>query len=206
MKKSIVRRLRWMQSFLAQRLHGTTTAYTTRNSVWTIPNLITGLGIIATVLYITAITVSTTHNAQTWWLPMLAACVILTDILDGVLADKLDQHSYIGKIIDPLRDRLLACALLLHVALLYPYFWMVISMVMVIAIEVRLAWLVALSANTEVHMVGKLRAGLQWMMLLGIIVLQTWFAVTSDTIAYVGVFLVILLSLLALRAYQQQNV
>lgn len=205
MRKHTTPLLRQLQLLVMQRLHGTSTKYVTHRKILTIPNVLTGSGIIVTILYVAAFTVSTTHTAQTWWLPLLAVYVMASDVLDGILADALNQHSVIGKVIDPLRDRLLAGALLLHIAVLNPSIWLVLLIIGTIVIEIRLAWIIALSAKPEVHAVGKLRAGAQWAALICIIVLQTWFAISSDFITFLGAFTVLLLSLLALLTYSQQS-
>lgn len=81
------------------------------NKIRTIPNLITGLGILLTFWYgyqfMTATLIS--------FIPLTVFAIGLSDFFDGLAARVFSQHSKVGKIIDPLRDRLLATMMLFNV-------------------------------------------------------------------------------------------
>jgi len=86
---------------------GTTEKTATQDAgLWTLPNLISFLRILALPVFL-------------WVLlgldrPFLAAVLLgmisVTDLLDGMLARRLDQVSEIGKMLDPVADRLVILA------------------------------------------------------------------------------------------------
>ena len=86
---------------------GTTDKTATQDAgLWTLPNLISFLRILALPVFL-------------WVLlgldrPFLAAVLLgvisVTDLLDGMLARRLDQVSEIGKMLDPVADRLVVLA------------------------------------------------------------------------------------------------
>lgn len=48
-----------------------------------------------------------------WWAFVLFALLAFTDYLDGYLARKLNQQSELGKLLDPIADKILVAALIL---------------------------------------------------------------------------------------------
>jgi cardiolipin synthase len=84
-----------------------------RNAGWrTWPNLVTvlRLGLLPVFLWLTF---STNHRAIAAW---LLAFLGSTDWIDGWLARRLDQTSTVGKILDPMADRILVMVGLIAVA------------------------------------------------------------------------------------------
>jgi cardiolipin synthase len=73
------------------------------------------------------------------------ALAALTDVLDGLVARVLDQHSRVGEILDPIADKLLAFCIL----------------VALVAAERLPVWLAALIIGRDVALVGAATA-LQW--------------------------------------------
>ncbi|MCB0751174.1 MAG: CDP-alcohol phosphatidyltransferase family protein, partial [Ignavibacteriae bacterium] len=69
------------------------------------------------------------HGAR-WYLFTLYILVYFTDILDGYLARKLNQVSELGKIIDPLADKILVILVVIYLYYfdLIPaiYFWIIV--------------------------------------------------------------------------------
>ncbi|MDX1608032.1 MAG: CDP-alcohol phosphatidyltransferase family protein [Candidatus Spechtbacterales bacterium] len=84
-----------------------------QRKVFTVPNAITFVGVLAVVAYIFMYSM----NIATAFIPVMVIFVGLSDVLDGLAARKLDSHTYLGKILDPLRDRFLGLALILNIAL-----------------------------------------------------------------------------------------
>lgn len=79
-------------------------------SILTIPNIITFLGIVSIVFY----SYGFLTNSR-WLLGITLFLAGLRDLLDGVAARRLKQRTRIGEAIDPLRDRLLLLAVLLNI-------------------------------------------------------------------------------------------
>lgn len=91
--------------------HGRTVAPTDRRSPrvyalavrpWTIPNAVSALRLAAVPLFVWLLFGLGDRGAAAWTLAALGA----TDWVDGYLARRLDQVSELGKILDPIADRL----------------------------------------------------------------------------------------------------
>lgn len=76
----------------------------------TVPNFITGIGILLTAFYIWQFS----EEKFVFLIPITICLIGISDFLDGFTARYLDQHSVLGKIIDPLRDRLLGAAIIVN--------------------------------------------------------------------------------------------
>lgn len=77
-------------------------------SIATVPNFITGIGILLTAFYIWQFS----EEKYVSLIPITIGLIGISDVLDGFAARCLDQHSVLGKIIDPLCDRFLGIAIL----------------------------------------------------------------------------------------------
>ncbi len=122
--------------------------------LWTLPNLISFLRILALPVFL-------------WVLlgldrPLLAAVLLglisVTDLLDGMLARRLDQVSEIGKMLDPVADRLVVFAGVVGgmVAGLVPL-WLGVSLLVREAIigPVTIYYLVRHKVRVPVRQMGK---------------------------------------------------
>ncbi len=72
----------------------------------TVPNIITLAGIFAIAIYVLQIGL----NMATVLIPITVSLVVLSDLMDGPLARRMDQETTFGRLIDHLRDRLLLFA------------------------------------------------------------------------------------------------
>ncbi|MDX1535739.1 MAG: CDP-alcohol phosphatidyltransferase family protein [Candidatus Spechtbacterales bacterium] len=79
-----------------------------QDRVFTVPNLITGLGIFLTFFYV----LMYVGDWHTSWIPLVVVLVVVSDLLDGLAARQFNQHTTLGKLIDPFRDRLLEFAVI----------------------------------------------------------------------------------------------
>lgn len=82
------------------------TAVATDRGLWTIPNVLSILRLLSVPVFVWLF-VSGRENAAV----ILYAVGAWTDFFDGVIARKFDQVSEIGKLLDPLADRILIIAL-----------------------------------------------------------------------------------------------
>ncbi len=76
-----------------------------------IPNLITILRLILTVVFFFILNINDTHNfeRQMWLGFVVFVTATLTDILDGYLARKWKVESAFGRVVDPFVDKILIC-------------------------------------------------------------------------------------------------
>jgi phosphatidylglycerophosphate synthase len=123
---------------------------------FTAPNAITSLGLVGCGLYAVLLLAGNTL----WLLPLLHVEIFMSDALDGFVADLLDQHSRLGKTLDPIRDRLHGFLVLMTLSL-YDSTAMIIAAA-AIAAELSIGALAFAKHLREVHVVGKLRATVYW--------------------------------------------
>ena len=159
--------------YAQNRVRGTSDRYHAHKHIITIPNLVTGLGVLGVVAYgYLAI-----HSPEDVWILLPIVILILaSDMLDGVLADKLNQHSRIGKVLDTLRDRAFTGVLLLHIVLLDPAWQLILLAALVVILEGAIVVAEVWRRKAERHLYSKLRTIGQWSLLLGTVFLHQWLA------------------------------
>lgn len=89
------------------------------NPAYSIPNLLTYARILAVPLIVLCFFVEgRLHGSDTarWWALAIFTIASLTDFLDGYLARIWNQTSNIGKMLDPIADKLLVASIMLLVA------------------------------------------------------------------------------------------
>lgn len=85
----------------------------------------------------------------------IAASLVLlsaaTDVLDGIIARKFDMVSDLGKILDPLCDKLTHAALLFCLLTRYWYIWLVLALLAVKELTVAFLGAVMVKRKGQVH-------------------------------------------------------
>lgn len=99
--------------FLLNRLREREEEPVHSNKIFTVPNIITTVGLLGVGAYLWLLAEGTL-----WALPLIHLAVLLTDLLDGIAADLLKQHSKLGRALDPTRDRLHAGAVVLTIVII----------------------------------------------------------------------------------------
>lgn len=185
--------------FTRKRLRGTFHRYDVQQQRCTIPNLITGFGI-ASVFYYAGILLGILPGTPTW-LPFLALGIIFSDVLDGIAADTWDQHTHLGQLLDPIRDRLFTAVLLYHLYILQPDWWMLNGILLIVIIEAVLLLDLYTHQQRQARSIDKLRAGGQWTILLSVISLCVWFDINHPYILLFTLSSLLVIGLLAIGAY-----
>lgn len=83
-----------------------------RRGPWSLPNLLT-YGRIAAIPALVALLFWPRDDWMRWIALAIYVAAAVTDYLDGWIARAWSQHSAIGRMLDPIADKLLVCALLL---------------------------------------------------------------------------------------------
>lgn len=93
--------------------------------VWTLPNALSALRLLGVPVFLYLVL---GPEEDGWALALLVVSGI-TDFLDGWLARRLDQHSVLGQILDPVADRLYILAVVVALALrdIIPW-WVAVSL------------------------------------------------------------------------------
>jgi len=157
----------------------------------TVPNAITGLGILLTFFYVYQ------YVTASWvvWIPVTVIVVALTDAVDGFAARHLEQHSTVGKWLDPIRDKLLTFAVIgniFHEAVRLDIsgWFIVLALVVFLAEAIVLAegaWRRLHGMVIRVHVLGKARQAINLAAATGIIVQLYWYDFGVSFVALVGV-------------------
>ncbi len=125
--------------------------------ILTLPNLVTGCGIVLAL-------VSGYFFLKEKYLLSIICFVSsgISDVLDGFLAKKMNQRTYLGEKIDPLRDRiLLFVGILMACSLLdLRYYWFLLPLLIGeggIAVIGFLSWKGLFQKSGNIHLAGKAR-------------------------------------------------
>lgn len=85
-----------------------------RAKIWNIPNILT-YGRIVAVPVVAGLILYGGDNAR-WWALGIYVLAAITDFLDGYLARKWQQQSALGRMLDPIADKVLVAVVLLVLA------------------------------------------------------------------------------------------
>ncbi len=126
----------------------------------TIPNFITGCGFIFVLFYL----INIVAGGERWASFILIFFAGLSDALDGFLARHLKQESFMGAIMDPIKDRALLAAILLNLYILEPDSWKLIEVIILAEILIFTSWMFGTQKQQVkdkvwqyLHLAGKFR-------------------------------------------------
>lgn len=91
--------------------------------VWTVPNILSLLRIALVPLFAVLYLMSEQHPTLLWWAIATLVLSGLTDACDGFIARKCNQITEIGKILDPIADKLTQVTVVLCLAIREPRLW-----------------------------------------------------------------------------------
>ena len=166
-----------------RRLKGTASEYRRQDRWDTIPNVITGAGMIGVVCYVYLFLT----GGATWLILTVCVGVVLSDALDGVAADEFGQHSSLGALLDPLRDRMFAVAMFANFAHVSADKAVLVALWVAVVAE---AWIVLLFLRGlfgEVHMFGKIRTLIHFVCSFIAMVELYWFEDVAYLSALAGI-------------------
>lgn len=84
---------------------------------WTIPNLLSILRLLLLPVFVTLYLMSNTRPELLYWALGILVLSGLTDLFDGIIARRFHQISDMGKLLDPLADKLTQIAVVLSLAI-----------------------------------------------------------------------------------------
>lgn len=151
-----------------------------KNRVMTIPNMLTALRILLVPAFIWAYF----HKPSV--LPILLLAVsALTDTLDGQIARRFNQVSDLGKMLDPIADKLTQGAMLVCLLKRFPRFWIPLILMIVREAFVGVTSLMAIKRlghveGAEMH--GKVATVLLYILALSHLVFRDMPPALSDVL------------------------
>lgn len=102
----------------------------TKHEIFTVPNIMSFFRLalipVFCVMYLNAETTS-----DCLWAGAVVLLSSLTDLFDGMIARKLNQITDLGKVLDPVADKLSHAALAVCLAIRYPLMWALIALMAV---------------------------------------------------------------------------
>lgn len=102
------------------------------SSNWNLPNLITVLRILlAPVFFWMLLADNGADGALRWWAAVLFILAIATDGVDGAIARKYNLVTDLGKLLDPIADKILTGAALIGLSILAELPWWVTIVILV---------------------------------------------------------------------------
>lgn len=98
-----------------------------KKEIWTIPNLLSLFRLALIPVYITIYL--NAQNASDYFIAAtILAVSCLTDLIDGKIARHFNMISTVGKILDPLADKLTQFTLILCLAIKHPFLWYLVGL------------------------------------------------------------------------------
>lgn len=98
-----------------------------KKEVFTIPNLLSMFRLVLIPVYI-VIYLNAEDTADYYLAGCILAVSCLTDLIDGQIARRFNMITNLGKVLDPLADKLTQFALILCLALRYSFLWYVVGL------------------------------------------------------------------------------
>lgn len=188
-------------TFLCDRFSGRNAKnFEVQSKIFTRANLLTFSGILAVGFYVFQFTA----GFFTAWIPITKIFITATDVFDGWLADKYNEHSVIGKVMDPWRDRMDTGAVLFNIWYLFGTDVAILLFLIILAEATILFegfFLYILQARVaEVHWIGKARMAVHQACAFAILVQAYWLEHFYVNVSTLLVFMT-LTSFIALVAY-----
>lgn len=101
-----------------------------KKEIWTIPNILSLLRLVLIPVYV-AIYLNARDNADYYIAAGILAVSCLTDLIDGKIARHFNMISNVGKILDPLADKLTQFSLILCLTVKHPILWYLVGLFVV---------------------------------------------------------------------------
>ena len=127
-----------------------------------LPNKLTLLRVALVPLYLVLLWFFDNDKSMQIWPLLVFTLASLTDMLDGRIARRYNMVTDLGKVLDPVADKLTQCAMMLCVAMRYPAMWWLLGLhVVKEIIMLVMGWYVLKKTDTvnSAIWVGKLCTG-----------------------------------------------
>lgn len=116
-----------------------------RPSNWNAPNVITGIRILATPFFLWLLLAHPESAAMRWSAAAFFVLAIATDALDGYLARSRGLITDLGKLLDPIADKVLTGAALIGLAIIAELPWWVVIVVLLREVGITIHRLILVS-------------------------------------------------------------
>lgn len=114
-------------------------------SNWNAPNIITGIRIVATPFFVWLLLASGESSAMRWGAVAFFVLAIATDGIDGYIARSRGLITDLGKLLDPIADKVLTGAALVGLAIILELPWWVVALILIREIGITVHRLMVVS-------------------------------------------------------------
>ena len=101
-----------------------------KKEIFTIPNLLSFFRLLLIPVYMT-IYLNAAETRDYIWAAVILAVSCLTDLIDGKIARKFNMISTVGKLLDPVADKVTQFTLILTLSIKHPILWYLILLFVV---------------------------------------------------------------------------
>ena len=101
-----------------------------KREIFTIPNMLSLFRLMLIPLYVT-IYLNASKNADYYLAAAILAVSCMTDLIDGQIARRFHMISTVGKILDPLADKITQFTLVICLTVKYPILWSLVILIFV---------------------------------------------------------------------------
>lgn len=143
-----------------------------RRDIFTIPNILSTCRIILVPIYLSVI-LNAKDDTDFYWAAALILLSGLTDLLDGWIARKFNLITELGKLLDPVADKLTQAALAFSLIIYHPQMWSVAILLVIKELFMLISGWLLLKKNMKLD--G-----------------AKWFGKVSTAVFYVTMFVLLL--------------
>lgn len=175
-----------------------------------IPNLLSIFRILLIPVFILVFAFA--PKDQYFWLAIILAVSGLTDVLDGFIARKFHQVTSLGKVLDPIADKLTVAAVLTCLVFLYPHVLFVLCIYVGKELLMLVGALIFTKEKVTLHSArwfGKLATAVTYIVMLLLIIIpnlsDTWVIVLNSAVVCVTLFSLVMYALEFLRTMKKKK-
>jgi CDP-diacylglycerol--glycerol-3-phosphate 3-phosphatidyltransferase len=170
--------------------------------MFNIPNILTGFRILLIPVFVVIF-----YLPMEWSAPIAASIFWLagvTDLLDGYLARRLNQHTAFGAFLDPVADKIMVAVSLVMIVEHYAIIWITIPAMVMICREIIISalreWMAELGerASVAVSSIGKVKTFSQ---MLALFLLIWQYSEAMEWVGFTFLYIATILTLWSMMVY-----
>ncbi len=170
----------------------------TKKEVFSIPNILSYFRIILIPIFIVLFFNYVARDSVSFHIASVVVLALsgLTDMLDGKIARHCNMITELGKVLDPVADKLTQCAIMICLAILYPLLWAFIGALAIKEITMAILGMVFLKKGRKLkgaHWYGKVSTVVFYLVMIALLVVphdQMPIEVSNALIILSGAFMI----------------
>ncbi|MBN6206743.1 CDP-alcohol phosphatidyltransferase family protein [Ralstonia pickettii] len=98
--------------------------------IFSIPNILSYIRLLLIPVFV-LLFLNAAENRDYYFVGLIILLSGITDLLDGMIARKFNQITELGKIVDPIADKLTQAAIVVCLLFRYPFMWIIVTLFVV---------------------------------------------------------------------------